>query len=287
MSYRPVTPMDDLRLHRKLASLPAPETPGPIPAAFLDSVLRFADSYGSLTSREVALVPPGGGKLVFGEHVGHWVEAVHELAQLVAFKDAWHTGDLKALQSHVRWRRRPQASVSVGWEENWRSPKRPRSVEVACEGERGPDRAAFERWLAARPGPESRVYRYSDDDGREHTGDVETRLREPMRTFLYREVNRRLRGHASPEVLPFKNDLLIVPDCLLSALYVLFALELSDKLPIRQCPNCDQFFPPKTARQVYCSDDCRVTHWQKWSPKSPRREARQDRAGKRPKGDRP
>ena len=83
----------------------------------------------------------------------------------------------------------------------------------------------------------------------ENTNDIELLERweygdsvEPVRYYLHREVNRQLKNHASPAVLPYrKSEIYFFPDCLRGALYTLFMLELSGRQrPAMLCarPGC-------------------------------------------------
>ena len=83
---------------------------------------------------------------------------------------------------------------------------------------------------------------------------------EPARYFVHREVNRRLKGHVSPAVLPFrKGEIFFFPDCLLSAVYTQFMLELSGRnRPAVLCARlgCGRYFEPAHGRQRYCDKPC-------------------------------
>jgi hypothetical protein len=74
-------------------------------------------------------------------------------------------------------------------------------------------------------------------------------------------VNRRLRGHVNPHILPADLDagyrIIFIPDSLLAALYVLFALQVAEEEPRRQCVYCHQVFTTGRRDQQYCSVSCR------------------------------
>jgi hypothetical protein len=84
-------------------------------------------------------------------------------------------------------------------------------------------------------------------------------LIEPARYYLCHRINKRLRGHASPVVLPFRNgDIQVVPDSLEAALFALLAIEVSGKrLPQLVCRGCGNMFTPSDPRQRYCARSCR------------------------------
>ncbi len=80
-------------------------------------------------------------------------------------------------------------------------------------------------------------------------------------TPVRREVNKRMRGHVNPVVLPPDVDegyrIVFRPDSLLAALYVLLALEIaaaserSDASP-KVCAYCGDVFTPSRRDQKYC-----------------------------------
>ncbi len=97
---------------------------------------------------------------------------------------------------------------------------------------------------------------------------------EPVSYYVYRAVNERLAGehyaanptgrdpHVYPAVLPYRNrDVMMVADCLISALYCLFAIELTGKQPTeptdRKCPMCGNQFKIKSRAAITCSEACR------------------------------
>jgi hypothetical protein len=79
---------------------------------------------------------------------------------------------------------------------------------------------------------------------------------EKVVSYIVQErVNSAMRGHVSPVVFPLhSSDIGIVPDCLLSAAYLSFALEISGRQPARICPVGHHWFTPAEPRQKYCSD---------------------------------
>jgi len=87
---------------------------------------------------------------------------------------------------------------------------------------------------------------------------------QPARHFLLEEINRALDGHASLVVPGFGGGVLMPkPDCLLSEIYLRFALEVAGKTrtPIMcRNPKCETFFHPKHSNQEYCGEPCRWRH---------------------------
>ena len=83
---------------------------------------------------------------------------------------------------------------------------------------------------------------------------------EPAKYYVHREVNNQQKGHVSPAVLPFREGkIFFFPDCLLSALYTKFMLEISGReRPAILCerPGCGSYFQPEHGRQQYCEKRC-------------------------------
>jgi hypothetical protein len=95
---------------------------------------------------------------------------------------------------------------------------------------------------------------------------------EPARYYLSRRISERLHGHVNPQIHPFlKGDIMLIPDCLQSAMYVQFAIEISgkDRPPII-CKGCGRYFNAVHGTQRYCEKQCRQRKWwtENKSPKS-------------------
>ncbi|MDO8530701.1 MAG: hypothetical protein Q7T26_00820 [Dehalococcoidia bacterium] len=94
----------------------------------------------------------------------------------------------------------------------------------------------------------------------------------PALYYIYDMINMRLGGvwdqldqisdgHVKPRLLRFRDgEILLVADCLLAALYCLFALEISGKTPLaRTCAACGELFKPEHRRDARtCSPRCRM-----------------------------
>ena len=90
------------------------------------------------------------------------------------------------------------------------------------------------------------------------------------RDFLYRLVNRNLRGRVSPRLvtgappplksrLPVLASLQLAPTNLLACLWLQFAQVISGLKELPQCPGCKKWFEAAKRRtdKVYCGDACR------------------------------
>jgi hypothetical protein len=84
----------------------------------------------------------------------------------------------------------------------------------------------------------------------------------PMRIYIEIKINERMKSHISPAIFHFmKSNIYIVPDCLISSLYLAFAFEtygfMLERRPPKLCKNCKTVFVPKHGRTAYCSDNCK------------------------------
>jgi len=216
-----------------------------------DAIYKFVQTFGWLGHLErvdVVRSGPGfrvlhvGGSPLSGEALTWWLD---ELACFSGVRQMWKavldlTGpDLlddpaKAARSSLR------KHVAVGREEiRYRLP-------VPSSGH-----ATAEPWVSvAVPGLKQRVPK----------NDLAA-----LGTFVVCHViNEQIRDHAHPTLMPFQGRAMThVPDCLLGAIYLRLANEVSSmsKNPKRkQCPVCKRTFDYGNGNSVFCGDLCK---WKK------------------------
>jgi hypothetical protein len=154
-------------------------------------------------------------------------------------------GDRKALARRVRWHKGPPVQVTW-WRKGFGEGKQ---FETLAQEDYEDERIG---WCKGK-GP-GLLERWMFDD-----------TVEPARYYVHREVNKKLRGHVNPQVLAYVDtgyNIVFIPDSLLAALYVLFALELAGGIPqatcaYKRCPTRKQTFVPQRTNQIYCSGKCR------------------------------
>ncbi len=232
------------------------------------SILAFANKYGflghSLALRDPELHTVRIDEIPVGESLEFWRHEIVRMVRLMALWELVKGGCQRELSHLVQWT--PQGE-----------PQQVRLYLVVLDGKIRPDLTEFMR----QSPHEFHNYVYQNDDlaGRmlhwevtvlayqENASDVELLERwvhgdpiEPARYFVHREVNKRLRGHVNPAVLPYrKGEIYFFPDCLRGALYTLFMLELSGRQrPAILCarPGCGGYFKPGHGRQRYCDKLC-------------------------------
>ena len=257
-------------LHRKFAKVKQNEA----------GVLRFAGKYGLL---EAWSERPNWGKNIVGhgaflatpdsrkggyayihaiESLSFWLREIRDMKHLMHVWDLIKVKNAGALSKWVKWTTLSSHPDEPGphWTKNrvlWKEME----AEFDAQGR-----------LILESG------RHSMELGREDSqnnpipdswrvGDILA----PAYYYLCRKINDRLEKHVDPVVMPFmRGDIYLWPDCLLSAMYVLFALEASGKTrPPIICTGCGTYFTPVHGRQSYCATACRKReHWRKHHGKS-------------------
>lgn len=189
------------------------------------AITRFANKYG-LLGDPVPLIYPGrsGQTVQVGESLRFWQQEIQEMAMLVDLWGLVRYEREEPLSKIILWQKHPR-SVLFRWQEN-------RQSLIASESL--PDGVSCTQW------------KYKDVIG-------------PARYYLCDQINKRLKNHVSPSILPFLDgEIYMFPDSLLSAMYVMLALEVSGRIhPAIQCRGCGVYFIPTHRRQAYHDDACR------------------------------
>jgi len=192
-----------------------------------ERIRQFAHRYGYLGHPVQLYYPDHVGEFLWpGESLQFWQKEIEEISALVKLWDLIRNEQAGALTKYIHWRTRPRGV----WLE-WPSGRKDLiASEVVSEG-----RELLQHW--------------KDGD-----------LFKPARYFLCDQINERLRGHVSPSILPFRDgEIYMFPDCLRSALYVLFMLEVSWRTYAAiPCAGCGEYFVPEhRSDQKHCSKACR------------------------------
>jgi hypothetical protein len=213
-------------------------------------ILRFASRYGFLT---------GGEFVTLGraERIRDWYGHIREMRFLVNAWD-WVKGeDRHSLEPFIWWQDEPRTVFRrFVFEGNDLAPRvalRQRSRFRAIEQGRA-DVAESQQFS---PAPHLVVNDHVTDPsvlGPWRYGDV----LDPAFDFVCMRVNRHLKGHIAPRVLPRRNGMLYLEvDCLLSALWLQLQFEISGiPTQTKQCgaPECTARIP--LSRRL--CDQCRV-----------------------------
>lgn len=249
-------PLTDRGIHRKFAKLKAVDP---------EDILRFANRYGMLGHPELAYDPTLDVQNPHpAERLTFWTYEIHKMLCLVSLWDWARDGNRGMLDRFVIWSDSPRRVLvalgvsgdelrrdigdRVAQEDRTFSPAR----WVVEEGKAKGGAGIFARLLAKEGGPGNHDALLAEWD----FGDVI----EPARYYVQLEVNDHLHGHVSPAVRPFEGDRMIIwADCLLGAIYLSFAAEISGLTTVAKvCPQCGGLFTGQRGHKVYCSDKCRV-----------------------------
>ncbi len=208
------------------------------------SIIEFANRYG-LLGKYVFVMPHGGGVVDWGESLARWKYESRTMGILLAIWDMVQKRDAGKLGQIIIWPRPYNTALLQLLSEYDESQKRWVAIqhkgkgyapglviEVLASPQINPE--LLERWQMGMPV-------------------------EPAKYYVYREVNKHLEGHVAPKILPFLKDrIYLFPDSLLAALWVMFLMEITGNVRIRQCDVCGEWKEVALTRSsFYCSNTCR------------------------------
>jgi hypothetical protein len=217
------------------------------------AIRRFSSRYG-LLGHGSFLVSSLNGRIEPNckiEAIWHWRREIATMRRLIEIWDHADEGHVSELDRFVEW-------------------------FVRTDGENGPKPVV--RWKepitpAQRADPSSIIPYLQNpilgEAGSSHTpmpsGWQQGDILEPARFYVGHNVNNRLDGHVNPRVMPLeKRDILLWPDCLLSAMYVQFAHEITGKVGrMIECRGCGQRIEQRPASRRYCEPECRQRRYWK------------------------
>lgn len=252
-------PLAKRDLHRRFARI-APTD---------ESILAFANRYG-LLGKQVSLIDPKlqHQKVQYGESLAFWRESIADVGQLLAIWNAVTRKDSGQLGKCVHWRfpeegRGVQVDITVTASGDRLLPDVALRAEKKEFDTNDKIREAFvshgiTSWHWSRIATAGLGFNRDDELlERWEFGDPI----EPARWFVCDQLNKRMKGRVSPFIHPYQhNRIYFVPDSLLAALWLLFAIEISphDPVPMRTCaaPGCSSMFIPNDPRQIYCETAC-------------------------------
>ena len=168
------------------------------------------------------------------EHHLTWLRELRAMRGLTKLVDALQDGDVDFMRSLISWKNKPPR-VAVSY--TWPGATGPSQYTLAREGRNDIEDALLARW--------SRLDRDAVKYG------------EPLRHFLFNQINQRLREHVSPVLVPDRG-VELRPDSLLGAMYVTLAEEFTkEEWPTKSCVVCGKPLGPGRSDQKTCSGACR------------------------------
>ena len=224
-------------LYRKFARLSESE----------NAILQFATRYGALGHSGYTMSPLDG-KLVPNckiESILHWRREIATMRRLLEIWDHAKNENVGELASRARWAIQTEGQDRPSRIIKWIEPSSGRDLYEnpdAIIPYLGNEMLGFEG-SSTKPMP---------------SGWREGDVLEPAKAYVSINVNKKLAGHVDPRLDPFgEPDILLWPDCLLSAMYVQFGHEISGQTrPKIECRGCGRYFSPKHGSQHYCEPQC-------------------------------
>ena len=249
--YKQYVPLQMAGLHRQFGKV----------APTRGKILAFANRYGLLTS-PLMLTIDQQGPSVGGISMDTWVQEIGLMAVLVQLWDWCRSQERAILRPFVRWTNEETVRILIRW--NWNGERWLVSpLDVSGED-------PYREFLSEGPGQAmapvlSAPYTNPHLATRWSRGSVIG----PVEYFVCSQVNKILQGNVSPAVLPlWDRQVRLVPNSLLAALFLLFAMEISgqERTPI-ECEGCGLYFTPAHGRQRYHDAPCRKRAHYRRSPK--------------------
>jgi hypothetical protein len=167
----------------------------------LDSIREFADRYGCLGNLVPLFYPSKVGQpesiLWAGEAFQFWTWEIEEMKRLITIWDIVQNRQIEALRELIIWKSDPDRVLIV-----WRSADGTfRKGTVVASENISPTLFYQFKW-----------------------GEV----MKPALAYLINEIQQKLEGHINPRFYPAQQKMYMIPDSLLSALYILLLLEIQD-----------------------------------------------------------
>jgi hypothetical protein len=175
----------------------------------LEAIKHFADTHGYLGIPVALYDPKKDGQpdnvVWMGESLRFWQREIEEIRVLVTLWELIRDKQIEMLTKHIIWHRQPR-----GVRFEWLSPDSSQHAWITKES------LLPEEAKEKHQGP---LYLWT-------FGDVIN----PALYYLCTQINQRLAGHVNPTLFPLqRKEMYVLPDCLLSALYVLLAMEVREQ----------------------------------------------------------
>jgi len=230
--------------------------------AALDKLAAFASKYGRLGVDTVTVAPVGRERtrpVYLAEHLATWLSALSDVGGLLTLAAAYRgatTGRTENLASLREWIRWDNDARRVRLVFTWPGAPSAASHVIAREAPRERAREALDAWRRDRS---------------EHG-----RYIAPLQRFLNERVNARLRQHVAPRVTVGAEtpagggSVVLMPDSLLGAMYLLLAEDAGGVRAPKVCRACGKFFPPVRSDQETCGSACRQRLYRTRKAKRPK-----------------
>jgi hypothetical protein len=228
-------------LHRNFADLDCDKE---------NDILKFANEYG-LLGNPLLLAPPSGGEIITGESLSEWKSLNNKLGLLLAIWNLVKAENAGKLGQFITWSiGGDRVQLSAHWVKG-------DNGYICSPGTN--DFQAFRKKYEKRDCGQVMdliASKYNNPEllKRWHRGNVI----KPALFYVCREVNKNLDSRFSFKILPFMNkNIYTMPTTLESAIWLMFAYEISGKSEAVQCPLCSEWFERYHKREIFCSKACK------------------------------
>ncbi len=233
-------PLSKPTLHREFARLYSNE-----------SIIKFANKYGMLGHVEM-VAPSSGGEVSYAESLTLWKNESRDMGRLLTIWDMVTHRDAGKLGRLVKWP----------------DPKRV-LIQARVTYNNNQKEWGVEPWSLSDGSTPWGTFGFTIADAEHKNGSLLSRWRmhdviEPAKCYVLEQINEKIHDHVAPKVfLPedanaTPHKIYLVPDSLLSALWVLFLMEVTGRIRVRRCDHCGNWQELKYNRPVfYCSKACK------------------------------
>lgn len=205
-------------------------------------ILNFANAYGLLTE-QIKAAPPSGGRAYVGDSLSIWKAAIADARQALNLWQAIQDTDEKALTKLIKWRAGPCIHFN---------PTDRNSVIIAHADDDPVTISLFEPGDVVLPA-RVMLQRLVNEQ-------LQPRLVDS--NFQTGKEKKALQMRVTPQLLwnpdEAKQEIRLVLENLIGAIWLQFAQEIDGRKAIVRCPTCSTWFERTRTDKGYCSDRCRV-----------------------------
>jgi hypothetical protein len=246
--YSPLT--DFPGLYRTFAKLPLGD---------YEAILAFANQYGNLgiggfVSPQEPTPPPGPIPLMQGEGRIEWTAAIDDMRQAVMIWDWFTGGDTTNLSRYIQW-------SDAEYEEDGLTTKKAARWDYDSRPDLAKEKFGSSRRCLSAIMPVLDLFKPRD-------------VLMPASFLVQRWINDHLTKRAAPHLVYHlhsgKRVIQIVPDSLLTGMWLQFARAIEGNKEFRACRECGRWFElshrqadGRTKRREFCSDPCKSKDYRK------------------------
>ena len=196
-------------------------------------ILRFANKYGLLGLPGELITLDNKTRACMGEPLNEWYKAIANMRVATELWGMIEKGEKGKLKKHVHWKVK-------GWIDYTHVIQSPAfTLEI-------------DETIASK-----KANKYAEHFNEFVYGDIIN----PAKLYLQSFINKQIDSRVSPRMLQDRCTLGLfhVPNSLIGALWLQFAISITTGAKYQQCPWCSSWFEPERNTKKFCSDSCRVS----------------------------